>query len=193
MKIGIFGGCFNPPHKMHKNIAEDLIKGGYLDKVIYVPTGNSYNKKDLIDFDNRLSMLKLMVDNKNLLVSDIGNNDNYKYTYQTLDYFKSIYKEAELYFICGTDNLKEFTTWKNYEYILENYKLLIIKRNDDDELELLQKYKKYKDSIVLTNVKPYFISSTSIRQKLRERKDILKYIDSSVYNYIKNKKLYIYD
>ena len=45
MKIGIFGGSFNPPHNMHKNIALDLIKNKYLDKVIYVPTGNKYNKK----------------------------------------------------------------------------------------------------------------------------------------------------
>ena len=46
MKIGIFGGSFNPPHNMHKNIALELIEHGYLDKVIYVPTGDSYEKNN---------------------------------------------------------------------------------------------------------------------------------------------------
>ena len=45
MKIGIFGGSFNPPHNMHENIALNLIANGYVDKVIYVPTGDNYNKK----------------------------------------------------------------------------------------------------------------------------------------------------
>ena len=45
MKIGIFGGSFNPPHNMHKNISIELLEKGYLDKIFYVPTGDSYNKK----------------------------------------------------------------------------------------------------------------------------------------------------
>ena len=52
MKIGIFGGSFNPPHKMHKKIALDLIKRGYVEKVVYVPTGNKYNKK-VKNYDQR--------------------------------------------------------------------------------------------------------------------------------------------
>ena len=71
MKIGIFGGSFNPPHKMHKNIALNLIKNKYLDKVIYVPTGNKYNKKDLIDAMDRYNMLKIMIEGyKNLELSN---------------------------------------------------------------------------------------------------------------------------
>ncbi len=48
MKIGIFGGCFNPPHNMHKDIGLNLIKKKYLDRVIYVPTGDQYQKEELI-------------------------------------------------------------------------------------------------------------------------------------------------
>ena len=58
MKIGIFGGSFNPPHNMHLGIALELIKDKYLDKVIYVPTGDNYNKIGLISFKDRLNMLK---------------------------------------------------------------------------------------------------------------------------------------
>lgn len=49
MKIGIFGGSFNPPHNMHQNIALNLIKLALLDRVIFVPTGDRYGKKELVD------------------------------------------------------------------------------------------------------------------------------------------------
>lgn len=193
MKIGIFGGCFNPPHKMHKNIPLELINNGYLDKVIYVPTGDSYNKKDLTSFETRYNMVRLMIsDNKNLLVSDIGNK-NHGYTYQVLDYFQGIYKQDDIYFICGSDNLNEFDTWKNYEYILDNYKLLIIKRNSDNMDLIMKRYDKYKKNIVISNVKEKYLSSTIIRNNIKNNKKEIakKELDDSVYEYIENKNLYI--
>ena len=82
------------------------------------------------NFYDRYNMVKLMIkDNDKLLISDIGNNDDYKYTYQVLDYFKE--NNNDIYFICGSDNLTDFINWMNYEYILKNYKLLVIKRNKD--------------------------------------------------------------
>lgn len=182
LRIGIFGGCFNPPHNMHKFIGLDLIKNNYLDKVIYVPTGNKYNKKDLIDVKYRIDMLNLMcMDNNNLEVSDFELKSDLVYTYQTLDYFQKLYKKDEIYFICGSDNLKEFKTWKNYKYILNNYKLLVIIRNNDELIKLPKD-----DNIIITNIKPHRLSSTSLRTNLEESK-----LDKKVYQYIKDNKLYI--
>ena len=59
MRIGVFGGSFNPPHLMHLNIAKDLLRLKYLDKVIFVPTGNKYSKDDLIDIKYRIVMYRL--------------------------------------------------------------------------------------------------------------------------------------
>ena len=182
MKIGIFGGSFNPPHNMHKNIALELIKKEYLDEIIYVPAGDKYNKKGLISFNHRINMV-------NLSLSDIGNKDDYQYTYQTLDYFKSINKEDDIYFICGTDNLKELDTWKRYEYILENYKLLVIRRNSDNIDEILNKYKKYKNNIIIADVESKGLSSTLVRENLKKNiKD--DNLDKEVYDYIKENNLY---
>ena len=190
MKIGIFGGSYNPPHNMHLDIAQSLINGGYLDKVIYIPTGDSYNKKGLINFKDRYRMVELMIsDYNNLSLSDIGNNEDYKYTYQTLDYFKNIYKNDELYFICGTDNLNEFDTWREYEYVLKNYKLLVIKRNDDNVDSILSKYKGYEQNIVISNIKPKILSSTIIRNNISDD-NIKKYLDKKVYKYIVDNELY---
>ncbi len=189
MKIGIFGGCFNPPHKMHKNIALELVNNKYLDKVIYVPTGNKYNKTDLISDVDRFNMLKLMCQNSsNLDVSDYEFKTTLTYTYQTLDYFKSIYPNDDIYFICGADNLKEIDTWREYKYILENYKIIVINRNNIDLTCLINKYEQYKKNITIANIRTEELSSTKIRSILKDAplEEILNYIDKEVYKYIKN-------
>lgn len=190
MKIGIFGGSFNPPHNMHKDISINLIKKEYLDKVIYVPTGDNYIKKDLISFNDRYNMVNLMIKNhKSLSVSNIGNSENYQYTYQVLDYFNNIYPQDNLYFICGTDNLLDFNTWKEYNYILEKYNLLAIGRNNDDIETILSQYKKYKDKIIIADINKSELSSTYLRNNI-DNINILEYIDKLVYEYIKNNNLY---
>lgn len=191
MRIGIFGGSFNPPHKMHKNIAIFLLQNNYIDKVIYVPTGNKYSKKDLIEAKYRLKMLEIMTRNDNRM-----NTSNYEikntltYTYQTLDYFKSIYPNDEIYFICGSDNLKEITTWKNYKYILNNYKLLVIKRNNDNLDEIIKNLDN--KGIVIIKINSEDTSSSTIRKELKSGKDNSN-IDEDILKYIKKEKLYISD
>ena len=190
MKIGIFGGCFNPPHKMHKDIAVNLINNKYVDKVIYVPTGNKYQKRELLSDNDRYQMLKLMIKGTDkLLVSDYEFNNELTYTYQTLDYFKKKYKNDEIYFIMGADNLDEFNTWKNYQYILKNYKLLVINRGAFDKEELLKKYQGYQENIIFAKQDIHFISSSYIRSNIND-KSMVEYLDTAVLNYIKLNNLY---
>ena len=188
MKIGIFGGSFNPPHNMHKNIALDLIKNKYLDKVIYVPTGNKYNKKGLANQNDRYNMLKLMIGNVSYLDISTYEFGKLTHTYQTLDHFKKHYKDDEIYFICGSDNLKEIKTWKRYQYILSNYKLLVIRRNGESITDILSELKSYQDNIIVIDDIKSSLSSTSIRNELKNNiksADSLN-IDSKVLEYIKN-------
>ena len=189
MRIGIFGGSFNPPHKMHKNIALELIQKNYIDAIIYVPTGNKYNKKDLIEAKHRLKMLEIMTKNNNQMsVSNYEVKNFLTYTYQTLDYFKSIYPDDEIYFICGSDNLKDIKTWKNYRYILNNYKLLVVKRNDDNITKIVKDLNN--NGIIVAEISSENISSTEIRNDLKIEKDNPN-IDEDILQYIKRKKLYI--
>lgn len=192
MKIGIFGGSFNPPHKMHKKIALDLIKKHYLDIIIFVPTGSKYKyKNNLLSDKVRLEMLKLMcIDNKDLDVSDYELKDHIVYTYDTLDYFKNKYKDDEIFFICGTDNLSYIDKWKKGEDILSNNKLLVIKRNTFDITLLLKKYKDYKDNIIVADIEENEISSTKIREMIYNNKRAEDYLDESVYSYIRENNLY---
>lgn len=186
MKIGIFGGSFNPPHKMHKKIALELINKKYIDYLIYVPTGNLYPKKNLISDKYRFDMLNIMIKKYNNLTVSNYEFDKLTYTYETLRYFKEKYPNDEIYFICGSDNLKQINTWKNYQEILNNYKLLVIRRNND----LINNYK---DKVIVTDIKEDVLSSTMIRKNIKENKieKITDIIDKEVLNYILKNNLYL--
>lgn len=188
MKIGIFGGSFNPPHKIHQKIANYLVKNNYLDKVIFVPTGSNYKKPYLASEQDRYNMLKLMIGNVSYLDISTYEFGKLTHTYQTLDHFKKHYKDDEIYFICGSDNLKEIKTWKRYQYILSNYKLLVIRRNGESITDILSELKSYQDNIIVIDDIKSSLSSTSIRKRFKDDKKLVKdeNIDSKVFEYIKN-------
>ncbi len=180
MKIGIFGGSFNPPHKFHKEIIKYLLNNKYLDKVIVVPTGDDYKKKYLISFLDRLEMSKLCFEDI-AEVSSIG-NEGYGYTYEVMDYYKKVYPKDELFFICGADNVKDIDTWKNAKYLTDNYKCLVISR-DDINLE-------EKPYITMVNLKQNDLSSTFIRDKIKRGDKVDEYLSKEVIDYIYKYNLY---
>ena len=191
MKIGIFGGSFNPPHNRHIDIAKHLLNG-YVDKIIFVPTGVNYEyKNNLISNNHRYNMIKLITDKfDNMDVSNYEMQDNVVYTYETLDYFKSIYPDDEIYFICGSDNLSYIDKWKNGYYLLTNYKFLVIDRNTHRINELLSHFIEYKDNIICVSMELNDLSSTYIRKNVNKNNEILVYLDIDVFNYIYKNKLY---
>lgn len=98
MKIGVFGGSFNPPHKMHEDIAKELVDKHVVDKVVYVPTGGQYKyKSNLVDDQKRYEMIKLITDkDERFDVSDYELKDHVVYTCETLAHFKEEYPNDEI-------------------------------------------------------------------------------------------------
>lgn len=184
MKIGIFGGSFNPPHKMHKSIAKELIKKKYVDLVIIVPTGIKYHyKNNLLENDIRYRLLKEMTaKEENILVSKYEFQEKEVFTYETMEYYQKKYPNDELYFICGSDNMKYLKEWKDWEKLLDKYKLLVIPRNTKKVEEIKKEFAPYLDHIVLANMEANDISSTIIRNALKENNNELlkKYLDKEV-------------
>ena len=194
MKIGIFGGSFNPPHKMHLNIVEELLNEKILDKVIIVPTGLHYSyKNNLVSNEHRYNMLKLMTKhNDKIEISDFEFKDEEIHSFDTLEYYKNIYKNDTLYFVCGLDNISYVDKWYKGEFLLNNYKFLVITRDTNNLDEILSKYEKYKDNIIITNIKSNTISSSYIRDELKEKNyNLNDYLDQKVIDYIKENNLYI--
>jgi nicotinate-nucleotide adenylyltransferase len=182
MKIGVYVGSFNPPHKGHIKIVETLIKKRYVDKVIIIPTNNYWNKTNLINLNHRLNMLNFFK-NENIIINNTLNN--LEYTYQIIRELKKDNNEYSL--ILGADNIINFDKWKNYEELLK-LELLIINRNDiniKNYLEKLNKNDKYK----IINIENINISSTYIRENIN-KKEITNIIDKQVLNYIQKENLY---
>lgn len=192
MKIGIFGGSFNPPHNMHTDIANYIINQQYVDKVIFVPTGSKYAyKNNLIDEEHRYNMLEILSNkHENIMVSDYELKSEVVYTIDTLRYFKDLYPNDEICFICGLDNFSYIDKWKNGEEILTNYKIIVINRDGNDLDELLLKYDQYRDNIVISNMEMKDISSTYIRDNIKDIDKVKEYIDEDVLRYIQENNLY---
>ena len=115
MKIGIYGGSFNPCHLMHKEIVFTLLEKKYFDRIIILPTGNFYKKSNLLKGEERIKMLELMFSSHpKVIISDYEFKNNLICTYRSLDYFQNLYKGDQLDFIMGSDNLLNFHLWKRY-------------------------------------------------------------------------------
>ena len=114
MKIGILGGTFDPPHKAHLQIAERAIKQFDLDKVLFIPSGNPWQKKYATSFIHRFEMTKILIEGSNKFeISDIEKSEeNPSYTYETL--LRLDHPKEDLYFILGSDTAMNIKTWKNH-------------------------------------------------------------------------------
>ena len=187
MKIGIFGGSFNPIHNMHLKIANYLIENKYLDKIIFVPTGDKYSyKTHMLEADKRLIMINLAIkDNPNILSSDYEIKNQMVYTYETLNYFKELYHNDKIYFVCGMDNLDYLDKWQKPEEILK-FPIIVVNRNKE---KMNSKFLKYKN-IKQVKIKLSSLSSTLIRKKIKDNKSIKDLVPKDVEKYITINNLY---
>ena len=191
MKIGVYIGSFNPVHLDHEEIANNLLNDKTVDKIVVVPTSDKYHlKSNLVSFNDRYKMLELAFKgNENVVISDIE-REEYHYTYQNMAILKEKYKSDELYLIIGADNLFELNTWKNYIDLLNGNSFIVFGRNDLNIEEYI--------NINFTNWKNKFIikepvgnlSSTLIRESVKEGNNLDGYLSASVRDYILEKHLY---
>ncbi len=189
MNIGIFGGCFNPPHKAHIEISNKLLENKFVDKIIYVPVGSDYEKDGIINVEHRYNMLKILFkDNINITISDYEMKNGKTLTYHLLDYYKSLNPNDEIYYILGFDNLANFSTWGNYKYLLSTYKLLVINREGYNTID--EKIKDLTQNMIYTNISFPNISSSEIREKIKQNLDVSNMVSSDVLQYIKENKIY---
>lgn len=187
MKIGIFGGSFNPIHLGHQNIVEYVLKSLALDKILVVPVGRpSHRKNDLVASKHRLAMCKLaFANNKQVEISNIETQkEETSYTYDSLLEIRKLYGEEHEYFeIVGEDSLAYFHTWKEHKKILELSTLVVLQRKN---FELVSEDPK----IILLDSPLFPISSTEIRTAFQEGKTDFPYLHPKVLDYILKHQLY---
>lgn len=200
-KVGVFGGTFNPPHKGHLELARRALEVFSLDKIIWIPTGNSYMKTGVTDKFVRLAMTSIFVrDEAGMEVSDMEvNREGATYTYETLSILKEESPDNELYLILGGDSLQKIGCWKNPEIIFKNASIICAYRAEDNtKEEYLEALKQVANELKMHyNAKIHFmdfdvnISSTKVRDYIKTGKDAHSFLSEDLLEYIKGHQLYI--
>lgn len=189
MKVGLFFGSFNPIHVGHLVLANYMLEYTDLERIWFVvsPHNPLKNKSTLLDEKQRLQMVDLAIgDNTKLKASNIEFNlPQPSYTIVTLTYLQEKYPLHEFVLIMGADNLESFHKWKNYEEILKHHQLYIYPRPESDGGKL-----KDHPQIKLVNAPLMEISSTAIRQAIKEKKDMRYFMPEAVWQYIKEMHFY---
>ena len=189
MKIGIFGGTFNPPHEGHIAIAEQARKQLGLDFIYFVPAYIPPHKQNRLaaTATHRMKMLKLSVEGKeDFKVSTIElKRRGISYTVDTLKSFKKRFPKAELVLIIGADNFMQFNSWKSPKTILRLASLAVYKRKG---FHLSPKEKAI--DFTLLKGRMLSLSSTEIRNKIEMGLSLRGLVRDSIIFYIKQHCLY---
>lgn len=192
MRIAIYGGSFNPMHIGHKKIVDYVLNNLNMDKIIIIPVGiPSHRENNLEQSDTRLKICKeIFKGNKKIEVSDIEiKSEGKSYTYDTLLKLIDLYGENNEFFeIIGEDSLKSLKTWKNYEELLKICKFIVFRRKDDKNIQIDEEFLNNKNIIILEN-EYYDISSTEIRNMVKNNEDISAFVNKKVKKLIEKEYL----
>ncbi len=198
-RFGIMGGSFDPIHYGHLVLAEQIRTQFYLDMVYFVPVGAPSHKKDrkLADKLSRYEMVVMAtMTNPYFQVSRIEiDNMDVSYTIDTVKEFRNnIGQDDTLYFITGADAIIDIETWKSCEELLSLCKFIGATRPTVNDTHLVNKVndivQKYDADIQLTTVPALAISSTDIRNRVKNDMSIRYLLPESVESYIHKKGLY---
>ena len=200
MKIGIFGGSFDPVHKEHIHLAQAAVQELGLDTLLIMPAYAPPHKpyKRLTADEHRLEMCRLaFADIPNVQVSDFEiTQKGTSYTYLTCRHLKSLYPTAQLFWLVGTDMLRDFPTWKNPEDILSNATLVVCARNEQDgwlQAEQQVFYKRFGKRFTVLSYQGQDVSSTKIRVLAAAGENVAHLVGDKVQAYIREQKLYEMD
>ena len=194
-KILIFGGTFNPIHNGHLILAEHCINEEGFDKVVFIPTMNPYYK-DTLDFNTRLKMLKMAIkDNDKFAYSSIEKRYNLEgKLYLILEKISEL-SDDDINILIGSDSLMNLDWWYKIDEILKNYKILVLKRDDEDEaisIKIAEYKERYGADIKVLNNKRVEISSSMIREMIKNGKSIKYLVRDDVEKFIRDEKLYVW-
>lgn len=196
MKIGIFGGSFNPVHNGHIHLAKSVCEEFSLDKIYFVPSRISPHRSsfEYASGSDRLEMLRLACsDYVNLSVCDYELScDRISYSIYTVEYFRKEFPDAELFLLIGSDMLLSFDKWYRYKDILSVVTLAVVSREKGDYDKLTEKAKSLSEygEIFIASAQPLPVSSTEIRKKVAKSDNWTCYLNKNVVQYIRLKGLY---
>ena len=191
MRIGLFGGSFNPIHNAHIALAKTICKEAKLDEVWFMvsPQNPLKQAEDLLGENERYEMVKLALESEEKVLKA----SNYEihlerpsYTWKTLRALKKDFPQHEFSLIIGGDNWVRFPRWAHSEEILANHNIYIYPREDSDINEAL-----LPENVHLVHTPKINITSTMLREMVKNGNDISEYVPEVVAKTIAEKKYYV--
>ncbi|MGZ9762074.1 nicotinate-nucleotide adenylyltransferase [Mycoplasma sp. 394] len=182
MKIGIYGGSFDPIHIGHIKLAKYAIKELNLDKLLFVPTFTSpfKSKTKLVKPYQKAEMIQLVLEEKMQLCDFEIKRNNVSYTIDTVKYLRQKYPNDQLFLLIGSDNLPKLNKWKDIDIISQLTQITVFRRDKNINKINLKKY----NGILLNNPFYDFASSDF-------KNGMLSHVDKKVLNYIQKDGLYL--
>ena len=199
MKIGVLGGTFDPIHVGHLMLADQAIHQEALSKVLFVPSYRPPHKaeEDISTIADRIEMIKLAIEgNGQFELSTVEQHIPGKgYTYKTLEALRREYgPETEIYFVVGSDVLKDLENFKNAKIVFESCSFIAAIRPGDDEAYIAaladSLSRNYHVTIRLMHFFEIGISSSLIRDKIAAGGSVRYLLPDSVIGYIERNKLF---
>ena len=195
-RIAMLGGTFDPIHRGHLLIAEQAYQSFALDRVIFMPAGLPPHKLQLsiTPAQKRLAMLKLAIkDSAHFVVSRYElNRPGSSFTADTLRYLLGSGLAEEIFLIIGADSLLDLINWRESDYLLKNGQFIVAERPGYplDDIFHQQPYCLYREHIHLLSGTAIDLSSSALREELREKRSVGELVPGDVLSYIKEHGLY---
>ncbi len=189
--IGVLGGTFDPVHNGHVAIAKSFLKSGYIDSLCILLTPNPPHKSDreFANYSERLRMLMAVFHPiEKVKVSGLEFTlPRPSYTYQTMRYLKKSKPNNTFYLCLGEDSYLQFKKWYNWKGILEFCELLVAERPETKKGDIDEKLSGLTHFIEHT---PVAVSSSAIREKLKNGETIDELVPEAVARIIQEENLY---
>jgi len=195
-RIGLMGGSFNPIHVGHVNMARAALAGGYVDRVIFLPSGNPPHKKaGLADKLDRYAMTCLAVEGEaGMSVSrEEIDREGVIYTVDTLSSLKEKMPDAGFEYLIGADTVHQLGTWRRVEEVIRLCGFLVMMRPGEDEektLRAMEEWNRLGARLTLMRGRLEDVSSSEIRERLRAGARVDHLLPAAVLSYIREHQLY---
>ena len=190
LKVGLYFGSFNPIHIGHMAIANYMVEYTNIDQLWFVvsPHNPLKNKSNLLNDYQRIDLVNRAIEDDNRFrASNIEFNlPKPSYTIDTLTYLKEKFPDYEFIILMGSDNLESFHKWKNFKTIVQNYGIIVYPRPGFEQAKVLKH-----ENIVIAEEAPLMeISSSFIRNAIKEGKDVRYYLPLNVWKYVDEMNFY---
>ena len=198
-RVGLFGGTFDPIHYGHLMLAENAYDSLKLDEILFVVSGKSYLKSNVSKAKDRLSMTSLAIsDNPHFALSTVEvdrGEDVDSYSYETILTLKEHNPDTDYFFMVGADSFVFMDKWKKPDVIFRETTVTVAFREGSSVEELKDKAKEYEEKfpgaqIIFLPVLNIGISSTDIRNRVKEGRSVKYLTPDEVSLYIDKKGLY---